>query len=234
MDRRYPLLNKVMFIGRLVRDCEVKFLETGTQITQFSIALDGAAHRGMDAAFINFSNIGDFNVAEYLKKGTQVFVEGHIDQTRKEVDGQKRTFTNFLCDRLQLLSAARSSDELNSVVQKENDEAFNALDMPSIDESFFYEPMIDAKEGSVNHGKNVFQLLEEHYGESSEWTKNRLTLLTGLVKSATGKSPKSVSVAGLKGQLASIPAYDAQKLVTQLYKRQTIKNSTAKEKNHAG
>ena len=110
-NRRYPLLNKVMFIGRLVRDCEVKFLESGTQITHFSIALDGAAHRGMDAAFIDFSKIGEFNVAEYLKKGTQVYVEGHIDQTRKEVDGQKRTFTNFMCDRLSLLGSAKQQDE---------------------------------------------------------------------------------------------------------------------------
>jgi hypothetical protein len=75
-NRRYPLLNKVMFIGRLVRDCEVKFLESSTQITHFSIALDGAAHRGMD----------------------------------KEVDGQKRTFTNFMCDRLSLLGSAKQQD----------------------------------------------------------------------------------------------------------------------------
>jgi single-strand DNA-binding protein len=214
MDRRYPLLNKVMFIGRLVRNCEVKFLESGTQITQFSIALDGSGNRGTEAAFIDFSKIGDFNVAEYLKKGTQVFIEGHIDQTRKEVDGQKRTFTNFLCDRLQLLSSTRSVEEGGA----EHDEVFDELDMPSIDESVFDEPILDANEG-VNHGKNVFQLLEEHYGKSSEWTKNRLILITGLVKGVTGKSPKSMSLAGLKGQLASIPAYDAQKLVTQLYKK---------------
>jgi single-strand DNA-binding protein len=218
-DRRYPLLNKVMFIGRLVRDCEVRFLESGTQITRFSIALDGAAHRGLDAAFLDFSKIGDFNVAEYLKKGTQVFVEGHIAQTRKEEDGQKRTYTNFLCERLSLLGSARSSDELNPVVRKEEDTGFDELDMPFIDDSVFDEP-IEAKEGRVNHGEKVFHLLEEHYGKSDEWTRNRLILLTGLVKSVTGKSPKSVSLAGLKGQLESIPAYDAQKLVTQLYKRE--------------
>ena len=110
-NRRYPLLNKVMFIGHLVRDCEVRFLESGTQITTFAIAVDGAASRGLDTAFIDFSKIGDFKVAEYLKKGTQVYVEGHIDQVRKEVDGQKRTFTNFMCDRLSLLSSAKHQEE---------------------------------------------------------------------------------------------------------------------------
>jgi single stranded DNA-binding protein len=123
--RRYPLLNKVMFIGCLVRDCEVKYLETGAQITHFCIALDGAGNRGTEAAFLDFSRIGEFNVVEYLKKGTKIFVEGHIDQARKEVDGKKRTFTNFVCDRLQLLSAARSSDDSNATISEED---FDLLD----------------------------------------------------------------------------------------------------------
>ncbi len=123
-ERRYPLLNKVMFIGRLVRDGEVKYLESGTQITHFSVALDGAGNRGTEAAFIDFSKIGEFNVAEYLKKGTQVFVEGHIDQARKEVDGQKRTFTNFMCDRLRLLSARRNFEEINSIIDGNESDAY--------------------------------------------------------------------------------------------------------------
>jgi single stranded DNA-binding protein len=124
--RRYPLLNKVMFIGRLVRDCEVKYLESGTQITHFCIALDGAGNQGTEAAFLDFSKIGEFNVSEYLKKGTKIFVEGHIDQARKEVDGKKRTFTNFLCDRLQLLSGTRSSDDPIATISEEDFDLFDA------------------------------------------------------------------------------------------------------------
>jgi single-strand DNA-binding protein len=205
MDRRYPLLNKVMFIGRLVRDCEVKFLESATQITRFSIALDGAAHRGMDAAFIDFSKIGDFNVAEYLKKGTQVFVEGHIDQTRKEEDGQKRTFTNFMCDRLQLLSAARSSEEDNALSEEDDFDPFGT------------EP------AKANHGDALFTLFVERYGNPETWNKKQFTSLTRWVKEQTGTPAISASLEGMKAQLAAIPKAEALSLAQKM--KQAIASS---------
>lgn len=127
-DRRYPLLNKVMMIGNLVRDCEVQYLDSGIQITKFSIALDGAAQKGQEAAFIDFTKLGEFKVAEHLKKGRQVLVEGHIDQTRKEIDGQKRTFTNFLCDRLQLLGGPKNAEE--------GGDSLEMLEMPEVGDDF--------------------------------------------------------------------------------------------------
>ncbi len=220
MDRRYPLLNKVMFIGRLVRDCEVKYLESGTQITHFSIAIDGSGNRGTEAAFIDFSKLGDFNVAEYLKKGTQVFVEGHIDQTRKEVDGQKRSFTNFLCDRLQLLSAARSSDE-SDITATSKEENF---DWPEVE---FNDPDFDPPnppKDKMNHAERVLEVLEERYGASADWKRNKITMITSWVKGVTGVGSESLSVEGLKAQLAGIPAYDAQALVTRIYKSKSAES----------
>jgi single-strand DNA-binding protein len=201
MERRYPLLNKVMFIGRLVRDCEVKYLESGTQITHFSIALDGAGNRGTEAAFIDFSKIGEFNVAEYLKKGTQVFVEGHIDQTRKEVDGQKRTFTNFLCDRLQLLAAARSSEEANAV--------------PGADDFDPFEPEPN-KMSQTQHADKLFSLLIDHYGDPKTWNRKQFTSLTRWVEERTGTPAVSVSLEGLKAQLAAIPKVEALSLAEKM------------------
>jgi single-strand DNA-binding protein len=201
MDRRYPLLNKVMFIGRLVRDCEVKYLESGTQITHFSIALDGAGNRGTEAAFIDFSKIGEFNVAEYLKKGTQVFVEGHIDQTRKEVDGQKRTFTNFLCDRLQLLSAARSSDEPHATTGEDDFDPFGT------------EP---TKTSQTQHADKLFNLLVDHYGDPKTWNRKQFTSLTRWVEERTGTPAVSVSLEGLKAQLAAIPKAEALSLAEKM------------------
>jgi single-strand DNA-binding protein len=203
MDRRYPLLNKVMFIGRLVRDCEVKYLESGTQITHFSIAIDGSGNRGTEAAFIDFSKIGEFNVAEYLKKGTQVFVEGHIDQTRKEVDGQKRTFTNFLCDRLQLLSAARSSDDPTISGVSEDDDF----------DPFETEPV---KTHQTQHADKLFNLLVDHYGDPKTWNRKQFTSLTRWVEERTGTPAVSVSLEGLKAQLAAIPKAEAQTLAEKM------------------
>ncbi len=202
-DRRYPLLNKVMFIGRLVRDGEVKYLESGTQITHFSIALDGSANRGTEAAFIDFSKIGEFNVAEYLKKGTQVFVEGHIDQTRKEVEGQKRTFTNFMCDRLQLLNASRSTQEGGAG--------------PEVDEDFDLSGAeSEATPDADGYADQLLQLLEAKYGDSSKWAKKHFTSLTRWVEERTGTPAASTTLEGIKGQLAAIPPENAQDLYKKM------------------
>lgn len=98
-------LNKVMLIGNLGKDAETRHTPGGTAVTNFSLA---TAYRTKDSNTGEWQERTDWhdvvvwraeNVAPYLKKGTNVFVEGRL-QTRSWEDqsGQKRYRTEVICD----------------------------------------------------------------------------------------------------------------------------------------
>ncbi len=87
-------LNKVMLIGRLGRDPEVKYTQSGTPVTTFSLATD---ERWNDKSgekqertewhnVVCWSKLAEL-AGKYLAKGREVYVEGRL-QTRKWEDNQ--------------------------------------------------------------------------------------------------------------------------------------------------
>lgn len=105
------MLNKVMLIGRLGQDPELRYAQNGTPITSFSIATDeGYTDReGNKVERTEWHRIVVFqraaeNCANYLAKGSLVFVEGSL-QTRKWQDqnGQDRYTTEIKAQRVQFL-----------------------------------------------------------------------------------------------------------------------------------
>jgi single-strand DNA-binding protein len=110
-------LNKAMLIGRLTRDPEMRYTQSGTAMTKFGLATNryGTGGDGERKEFTDFHNIvawnqGKRNLAEicaqYLHKGSLVYVEGRI-QTRswEGQDGQKRTTTEINANDVQFLES---------------------------------------------------------------------------------------------------------------------------------
>jgi single-strand DNA-binding protein len=110
-------LNKVMLIGRLTRDPEVRTFANGGKVAKFGFAVNNRrknAQTGQwedEPVFIDVDafNRGDFGkkadlVEQYLKKGHQVFIDGHLqlDQWTAQ-DGQKRSKLKVVLDDLQFL-----------------------------------------------------------------------------------------------------------------------------------
>ena len=110
-------LNKVMLIGRLTRDPEVRTFANGGKVAKFGFAVNNRrknAQTGQwedEPVFIDVDafNRGDFGkkadlVEQYLKKGHQVFIEGHLqlDQWTGQ-DGQKRSKLKIVLDDMQFL-----------------------------------------------------------------------------------------------------------------------------------
>jgi single-strand DNA-binding protein len=108
-------LNKVMLIGRLTRDPEMRYTPSGQPLTSFSIATNryGAGNEGEKREFTDYHNIVAWNigrrnlaeiVAQYTKKGSLVYVEGRL-QTRswEGQDGQKRRTTEVVANDVQFL-----------------------------------------------------------------------------------------------------------------------------------
>ena len=110
-------VNKVLLIGHLGRDAETKFTPSGVSITRFSVATN---RRWKDQATQEWKEETDWtnvslwrqeNVANYLVKGTQVYVEGRI-QTRSydDKDGKKVYATEVVADNVILLGGRGAAE----------------------------------------------------------------------------------------------------------------------------
>ena len=108
-------VNKVILVGNLGRDPETRYMPDGNAITSVSIATteiwkdkSGEKQEKTEWHRLVFFNRGNYKLAEiageYLKKGSQIYVEGHL-QTRKwqDKDGVEKTTTEVIADALQML-----------------------------------------------------------------------------------------------------------------------------------
>lgn len=100
-------VNKCIFIGRLTRDVEARYLASGSQIARFSIAVNEKVGKEERVEFVNlvaFGKLADIS-AQYLKKGMLVYVEGRL-QTGKYTakDGTERTSVDIILNQMQMLS----------------------------------------------------------------------------------------------------------------------------------
>lgn len=102
-------LNKAFIIGNLTRDPELKALPSGMSVTSFSIATNRVWKdaKGARQESADYHNVVVFGrqaetAAQYLKKGSSVYVEGRM-QTRSwdGQDGKKQYRTEVVADRVQ-------------------------------------------------------------------------------------------------------------------------------------
>jgi single-strand DNA-binding protein len=104
-------VNKVILVGNLGRDPEVRYMPDGAAIANISVATTDAwkDKNGEKQERTEWHRVAFFGklaeiVGEYLKKGSQVYVEGRL-QTRKwqDKEGQDRYTTEIVADRMQML-----------------------------------------------------------------------------------------------------------------------------------
>ncbi|OGU17919.1 MAG: single-stranded DNA-binding protein [Geobacteraceae bacterium GWC2_53_11] len=121
-------LNKVMLIGNLGKDPEVRFTASGQAVASFSLATsetykDKSGEKVEKTEWHNITLWGKLAeiAGEYLSKGKTIYVEGRL-QTRKWQDksGNDRYTTEIVGDKMQMLSAKgeRSGGGESSSAQK--------------------------------------------------------------------------------------------------------------------
>lgn len=108
-------LNKVMIIGRLTRDPEIRTTPTGQNVASFSVAtsFNWTDQQGQKKEQTEFHNVVAWRkladiIGQYLKKGSQVYIEGRL-QTRSwddKTSGQKRYRTEIVTDNMIMLARA--------------------------------------------------------------------------------------------------------------------------------
>ena len=118
-------VNKVILIGNLGKDPEVRHLENGTAVANFSMATSESYKdrtSGEKKTITEWHNIvlwrGLAEVAEkYLKKGDQVYIEGKLKtRTWDDKDGNTRYTTEVVGDNMTMLGSRGSSSEKDSEV----------------------------------------------------------------------------------------------------------------------
>jgi single-strand DNA-binding protein len=107
-------VNKVILIGNLGADPEVKYLTNGTTVANFRIAtsenrLNKAGEKTTITEWhriVTFGRLAEI-CKEYLHKGKQVYIEGRI-QTRswEDKDGNRRFSTEIVANQMQMLGTA--------------------------------------------------------------------------------------------------------------------------------
>ena len=103
-------LNKVMLIGRLGRDPEIRYSSNNTPICNFSLATSERIRKGDNFEektewhrIVVFGNQAE-NASKFLKKGSLVFVDGKIQsRTYQDKDGNERSVFEIIANSLNFL-----------------------------------------------------------------------------------------------------------------------------------
>lgn len=110
--------NKVILMGNLTRDVEVRTTASGQSVANFSLAIS-RSWRGQDGqqqdqtSFINcvaWGKVGDI-IAQYVHKGSPLLVSGRLDQrSYQDKDGNKRSAVEVVVEDFNFVGGGRSED----------------------------------------------------------------------------------------------------------------------------
>lgn len=107
-------VNKVILVGNLGRDPEVRYMPNGEAVANFSIATTDSwkDKSGVKQEKTEWHNIVMYRrlaeiAGEYLKKGRPVYVEGRLQTRKWEKDGVTRYTTEIVADQMQMLGSGR-------------------------------------------------------------------------------------------------------------------------------
>ncbi|MFV9510322.1 single-stranded DNA-binding protein [Tepidibacillus sp. LV47] len=108
------MLNRVILIGRLTRDPELRYTPTGVAVATFTLAVDRNYTNQQGEREADFINIVTWrglaeNVANYLRKGRLTAVEGRLQTRSYENNEGKRVYvTEVVADHVRFLEPAHS------------------------------------------------------------------------------------------------------------------------------
>lgn len=115
------MINRVVLVGRLARDPELRKTQSGNSVCSFTVAVDNRqknADGTKSASFIPcvaFSQSAD-NMTKYTRKGSLVGVEGRLNQrSYQRQDGSKATVLEVLCDSVQFLEPKSSNSTIDGI-----------------------------------------------------------------------------------------------------------------------
>jgi single-strand DNA-binding protein len=103
--------NRVILVGNLTRDPEIRYTQSGKGVTKFTLAVNNPRNRE-ETTFVDivaWDRLGE-TCNTYLKKGMNALVEGRlVIRSYDDKDGNKRKATEVVIDNMQMLGSRRDS-----------------------------------------------------------------------------------------------------------------------------
>jgi len=131
-------MNKVILMGRLTRDPEIKTTGNGKMVAHMSLAVDRPKSNNPNAQQVDYINMvswekGASFCQRYLTKGTKILVDGCLQvSTYQDQDGKNRTATKVLIRNIEFCESKK-----NSTVKHVEDEDVPFGDMDAADDITF-------------------------------------------------------------------------------------------------
>lgn len=101
--------NRVVLVGNLTRDVEIRYTPQQTAVTEISLAVNERVKRNNEwVEEVNYINVTLWGrtaevAGEYLSKGSSILIEGRLKHDTWEQDGQKRSKLKVVGERMQML-----------------------------------------------------------------------------------------------------------------------------------
>ena len=128
-------MNRVILTGRLTKDIEVK-QKGETTIGKFSIAVNRPYKNSEGEYETDFFNCVMFNVNNYIRenllKGVSVVIDGRIQNSSYEVEGEKRVSTDILIERVEVMNKPKDipTDKLRTRTEVQQTFEYTNDDLP--------------------------------------------------------------------------------------------------------
>ncbi len=142
------MINRVVLVGRLTRDPELRRTGAGNSVCSFTVAVDNRTRNPdgtRSASFIPcvvFQQSAD-NMVRFLKKGALVGIEGRLNQrSYQRQDGTKANVLEVLCDSVQFLEPKGEGQSIETPVfddqpvESADSKNLDSLDLPDDDLPF--------------------------------------------------------------------------------------------------
>lgn len=166
------MLNRVVLVGRMTRDPELRTVGNNSSVTSFTLALNRNYNstNGQQADFINctvWNKIAE-NVKTYCSKGSLVGVEGRLQsRSYDNAQGQKVYVVEVVCDSVQFLETRAAREGAQTQQQpnyQQNNYQQNNYQQPQNNNFYDAPPVSQPVQQPVQQPMN----LEQEFGSSKE------------------------------------------------------------------
>lgn len=154
------MMNRVVLVGRMTRDPELRRTNSGAAVTTFTLALNRNFNSadGQQADYINcvvWNKVAE-NVERYCSKGSLVGVDGRLrSRSYDNAQGQKVYVVEVVCDSVQFLET-RASRERNQQMQ-----SVQPMQQPQTQSNDFYDMKTVNLESDFNNSFDSFDIMED-------------------------------------------------------------------------
>ena len=127
-------MNLVTLIGRLTRDPELRYSQSGKAFCKFTLAVQRDFKKD-EADFINcvaWDKRAEA-IAEYLRKGRRIAVQGRLNVNSYDKDGETKWVTDVIVDKFEFIDSANNDNEKKEY-QKENDDFKKNIDNTDVED----------------------------------------------------------------------------------------------------